>query len=122
MKLSEIIAEIKSIVANDCRTIYREGRCLSVKNDLGSWLTGEYISLLAYVDRKLMDRERYMSLMDRWGSRNYEDMDYAIYGDGDNRRQRWLRRWLLRELGLPEYDGDKRVVSSDSLWMEAANV
>lgn len=120
MKLPQIIAELKAAIANDCATVTLEGRMIGVRRSpfdtdpvgLASWFEGRLVA----AGRPATIRYGRMDLVSRWGIENWTDMDYAIFGDGRTRRQKWLRKWLLREFGL-----GGGVKSSDRVWMEAAN-
>jgi hypothetical protein len=119
MKLPAIIAELKAALANDCITLVMDGRMIGVR-------VSEYelIGVMAWYERKMQGPYTYprFDLCQRWGIENWTSMDYAVFGDGRDRRSKWVRKWLLREFGLREpVKTLNDTQESDHVWMEAAN-
>lgn len=124
MKIPAIIAELKAAIANDCQTVTMDGLLIGV--EVCTW---DCQSLLVWFEERLRRQagSRHLTLMDRWGVQNWTDMDYAVFGDGTRARHKWIRKWLLRELGLPERpplkddEATAEQIHSDYVWTEAAN-
>lgn len=122
MKLPAIIAELKAAIANDCLTVVMDGRMVGIERDASFGPVAD--GLMTWYERKIRHENwpHTPSLIDRWGVENWTALDYATFGDGRGRRNRWVRQWLLREFGLREPGkGEICGQRSDRVWMEAAN-
>ena len=120
MKLPQIINTIRQSVINDCLTLVREGRFLCVQENID----GEVVrtALHTFAAQRIFGRDAAWRARTEWGE-NWEDLDYAIFGDGTSRRQKWIRKWLLRMTRLDEQplNAKHSELISERLWVEAAN-